>query len=137
VVEGCGGRPRLAEISQQFGEHVAAMVEALSDASPMAGEAKPPWRDRKQAYLDHLADLPERVLLISACDKLHNASSILNDLEVVGVAVFDRFKGGKDGTLWYYRSLADKFEQFGPTLVVRRLSAVVGDIELLCAQTAS
>ena len=137
VVEDCGGLPRLDEIRQQYGADVAGMVEALSDAAPMPGEEKPPWRQRKQAYLDHLPDLPERVRLISACDKLHNAGAILEDLRVVGLSVFDRFKGGRDGTLWYYRGLADTFDRMGPASVTRRLSAVVTDIEKMCAKASS
>ena len=28
--------------------------------------------------------------------------------------MFDRFNGGRDGTLWYYDTLATEFEQGGP-----------------------
>jgi hypothetical protein len=50
-------------------------------------------------------------LLVSACDKLHNARAIVQDLENphVGTAVFQRFTGGRDGTLAYYESLAQIF----------------------------
>ena len=44
-------------------------------------------------------------LLVSACDKLHNARSILGDYREVGEALWSRFTGGKEGTLWYYQAL--------------------------------
>src|SRR3546814_9610702 len=46
-----------------------------------------------------------------ACEKLHNARAIVQDLEnpAVGQAVFERFNGGRDGTLAYYHSLAHVF----------------------------
>ena len=46
----------------------------------------------------------------SACDKLHNARAIATDL-ASGEDVFARFTGGRDGTLWYYRSLAGTFAE--------------------------
>lgn len=47
--------------------------------------------------------------LVSACDKLANLQAILLDLTEVGEAVWDRFTGGKDGSLWYYRELVQAF----------------------------
>src|SRR3546814_12521166 len=48
---------------------------------------------------------------LSACDKLHNARAIVQDLEDPEVAtrVFDRFTGGRNGTLGYYQALAEIF----------------------------
>ncbi|MCF2971610.1 hypothetical protein L1047_10425 [Synechococcus sp. Nb3U1] len=73
------------------------------------------WAERKTAYLEHLERLdPEHplsasVLLVSNADKLHNARSILRDWQQVGDAVWERFTGGKQGSLWYYRRLAESF----------------------------
>jgi hypothetical protein len=51
------------------------------------------------------------VLLVSGCDKLHNARALVQDLEdpAVGEAVFGRFTGGREGTVWYYGALRDLF----------------------------
>jgi len=70
----------LEEIRQTFGDRVAGMVDALSDAAPAEGELKAPWKERKTAYLDQLPSEPPEVLLISVCDKLHNARAILDDV---------------------------------------------------------
>jgi hypothetical protein len=48
-------------------------------------------------------------LLVSACDKLDNARAILADLRLLGSALFERFTGRRDGTLWYYDQLAGIF----------------------------
>ncbi len=71
-----------------------------------AGEDKPPWLERKQRYLDHLAHVDGRVALVSACDKLHNARAIVADLRTVGPDLWERFTV-KDPSLheWYYDSL--------------------------------
>ena len=88
------------------------MAPAEAKAGFVDAEAKKhDWMERKRAYLAHLAEAPNDVLLVSACDKLHNARAILADLEdpLVREAVFDRFTGGRDGTLQYYESLQRSF----------------------------
>ncbi|HUE14380.1 MAG TPA: hypothetical protein VMR25_09475, partial [Planctomycetaceae bacterium] len=64
----------------------------------------PPWKERKQTYLHDLDAASPSVLLVSACDKLHNVRSLLVSVRNDGEAAWARFKGGKEGTLWYYRS---------------------------------
>lgn len=114
VIEDCGAGHE-EKIRAQFGAPVAAIVLGCTDgtaegkAKHVHAEAKRrDWRVRKLAYLDRLFDEPATILLVSGCDKLHNARAIVSDLAnpSVGMAVFDRFTAGKDGTLRYYQSLA-------------------------------
>lgn len=42
-----------------------------------------------------------------SADKLHNARSIVADQRQAGDAAFSPFKGGKDGTLWRYRTAVE------------------------------
>ena len=92
-----------------FGASVYSIVRACTDGTPDADGRKLPWKERKEAYLAHLADTPEEALLVSGCDKLHNLQSIHLDLKEIGPAVFDRFKAGREGTLWYYNQLVEIF----------------------------
>jgi (p)ppGpp synthase/HD superfamily hydrolase len=121
TIEDCG-EAHEAMIRAQFGDGVADIVRACTDgtaegkASHTDAEAKRrDWMERKRAYLAHLADASDEVLLVSACDKLHNARAVVGDLEdpVVGMKVFERFKGGVEGTLWYYDTLLDVFSARG------------------------
>src|SRR5207249_758189 len=73
------------ELRSEFGDDVAAIVVACSDT--MDHEAKAPWRERKTAYLAHLASAPDEALLVIVADKLHNARSIATDLEALGPAL--------------------------------------------------
>jgi DNA-binding ferritin-like protein (Dps family) len=96
VVEDCGGAARLAEVRRVFGDEVAELVDAVSDAAPAPGEQKAPWRLRKEEYLAHLADLVglgSAAVLVSACDRLHNLTAIGEDLDdpAIGTDVFTRF----------------------------------------------
>ncbi len=52
AAEDCGGRPMLEAIRVMFGDAVADIVEACTDAME---EPKPAWGPRKEAYVAHLA----------------------------------------------------------------------------------
>lgn len=128
AVEDQGGLETLAEIRRRYGERVAEIVLACSDTTTFP---KPPWRKRKEDYLAHLPLASEDIRRVSLADKVHNARSILRDLLRDGDGVWERFKGGKEGTLWYYRSLVEIFQQtdFGPN--VRELARLVHEMETI------
>jgi GTP pyrophosphokinase len=106
-----GGRDYIALIRDQFGERVLALVEGCTDGIPDATGQKADWHTRKTRYLEHLLHTHDDVLLVSGADKLHNARSIVADLQSIGEVVFERFSVKKADTLWYYQSLADIFER--------------------------
>jgi len=118
VVEDCGGAPVLAEIRQRFGQRVAFIVDGCTDTDQTP---KPPWRARKDDYLRHLRGAGEDVRLVSVADKLHNVRSIVTDYRSLGDAVWERFAGRKDGSLWYYRALLDIFLQGPASRLTNRL----------------
>ncbi len=126
-----GGEARLAEIRERFGEGVAEIVAGNTDTfeSP-----KPPWRERKEAYVARVAREPYSVRLVSAADKLHNARSVLADLRALGDKLWRRFNGGREGTLWYYRALVTAFEEAGSNPVVEELDRVVTAMERLAGE---
>lgn len=130
AVEDQGGRPRLAEIRHKFGRRVARIVEGCTDSFT---DPKPPWRQRKEEYLRHIRKASAAVRLVSAADKVHNAREILSDLRAVGKDVWSRFKGGQDGTLWYYRALVNEFRAAGASPIVDELDRVVTDLERLAS----
>ena len=118
----------LGAITGAFGARVADIVAACTDAVSLP---KPPWRERKEKYIAHLKDADASTLLVSASDKLHNARAILADLRKDGDGVWSRFMGGKEGTLWYYRSLVTAFRQQGPSDLIDELDRVVTELETI------
>ena len=102
-----GGQATLDEIRRRFGPDVAAMVDGLSDTLE---DPKPPWPERKAAYLERLRGEPESVLRISLADKLHNLRSVATDLALIGDEVWSRFNADRDAQAWYYRELLAIFE---------------------------
>ncbi len=129
--QGREGRTR-TEILQRFGPRVLAIVDGCTDTDQ---EPKPPWRPRKEAYIAHLSTASASTRLVSCADKLYNARVILADLRQVGEQVWERFNGGRDGTLWYYRELVTAFRQAGSGPILDELDRVVSAIEHLVQST--
>ena len=129
--EDAGGEARLAEIRARFGGTVAEIVAGCTDTYE---DPKPPWQERKEAYLAHLAEAPSPVRLVSAADKLHNARSVLQDYRAIGEGLWDRFNGGKEGTLWYYRAVADTLQRADGGPVAEELGRVVAETERLATR---
>ncbi|HJT54943.1 MAG TPA: HD domain-containing protein [Ktedonobacteraceae bacterium] len=127
-IEDQGGAATREEIRRRFGERVVAIVDGCSDTDVFP---KPPWRERKEAYIRHIAEAPAAVRLVAAADKLHNARAVLEDYRIVGEALWKRFNGGKEGTLWYYRAAVDALRKAGPTPLIEELDRVVSEIEYL------
>ncbi len=125
AVEDQGGKPRLREIRRKFGGRVARIVEGCTDSDV---EPKPPWLERKTEYLRHLRRADSSVRLVSAADKLYNARETLEDLRTHRATLWKRFKGGKQGTLWYYREVGKILRRKGPKELAAELERVVREL---------
>lgn len=132
AVEDQGGLPRLGEIREKFGDRVARIVDGCTDSYEVSG-GKRDWGERKRAYIEKVAHAPEDVRLVSAADKLANAREVLADFRLEGDAVFNRFQGHKQGTLWYYRALVNVFRKAGASPLVEELARVVSELESLAS----
>ena len=130
-----------ASIRHTFGGRIADVVIACSDTDV---QPKPPWRARKEAYLAHLATAPREVLLVSCCDKVHNARATAIELYEKGPDFWlgtngaAGFNAGPAEQVWYDKQLAGVFsERLGQDAVLapltRELGRVVDTIERLAA----
>jgi (p)ppGpp synthase/HD superfamily hydrolase len=129
AVEDAGGLPTLERIRQQFGDRVATIVEHCTDADTFP---KPPWQARKEAYIAKLPSGNKSSWLVSCCDKLHNSRSIVADLRVLGERTWEKFAGRRDGSLWYYATLASEFRRLEvPEVLMDELDRTVAEMQRL------
>lgn len=128
AIEDQGGTATRDKILSIFGEKVTRVVEECTDAYEVP---KPPWQERKEAYIAHIPKMSSEGALVSAADKLYNANSIIRDYRLIGEEIWERFQGKKEGTLWYYRALRDAFRQREITPIVEELTQVVARLEAL------
>jgi (p)ppGpp synthase/HD superfamily hydrolase len=132
AVEDAGGPATLKEIRANFGADVARIVDECSDTDE---EPKPPWRERKQNYINHLADVGEDTILVSVADKLDNARSMVRDYHTHGPSLWERFtvKNPRDH-LWYYSELLKAYRGRECTSwMVHELGRVVDELKRLVA----
>jgi (p)ppGpp synthase/HD superfamily hydrolase len=125
AAEDHGGRERLADIRARFGEAVARIVEDCTDAWETP---KPPWAERKRAYVHHARRLPPPSLRVSAADKVHNAYAILRDLRNEGEAVWGRFSATPDDVMAYYEGLVRAYREAGGGRLVDELDRILRGI---------
>jgi (p)ppGpp synthase/HD superfamily hydrolase len=122
AAEDVGGQARLDHIRAHFGDRVADIVDVCSDTFE---NPKPPWKERKEAFLARLPNAPKDALLVVAADKLHNVGSILRDYQLIGEELWDRFRAGRDGQLWYYGEVVPVLQELIPGPLVDELAHTV------------
>jgi (p)ppGpp synthase/HD superfamily hydrolase len=122
TVEDQGVSP--AQIADAYGDEVARIVVACSDSIGGPGVPKAPWLERKRRHLSHLGELgaDHAVLRVTAADKLHNCRDLVADVRTDGVAALAGFRGGVEGTCWYYARMSELLDARFPA------SRLTGDL---------
>ncbi|RCJ15996.1 phosphohydrolase [Nostoc sp. ATCC 43529] len=125
-IEDQGGKVTREDIRKHFGETVIAIIDGCTewDTPP-----KPPWLERKQRYLENLRHASPSVKLVSLADKLHNARSLLADLQERGNIVWVEFNNGKEKTLWFYQSLIEVYRQTSNDWMTQELERIVNELK--------
>lgn len=126
VIEDCHVEESL--IFNIFGQHVLDTVKAVTNppidwkSFKNDEELQKKLMGFRMAMFEKIRDAEADVQLVSASDKLHNARGILVDLQnaytesggttpatPAVVAVWNRFRGKRAGTLWYYTELSQVY----------------------------
>ena len=120
-----------ADLESRFGSRVLHLVELCTDTPPdYRGGPKPPWADRKWAYVKRIRDEGYPLCRVALADKLHNTRAVVMDYRRFGDAIWPRFKAGKDDQVKYHRALVEAFrEARAPDHLVRELDSLVRELE--------
>lgn len=102
-------------IGRKFGNSVLATVLAVTQRKVDDDGIELSWEDRKEDALQRLSLATEDALWVCAADKVHNANSVLSDLRRTAFpeTVWGRFSAGRDGTVKWYRRVADRLREIG------------------------
>lgn len=90
------------DIKQEFGAQVATLVEECSEYDKTKS-----WEERKQHTIERSQSISVQACMIMCADKLHNIRSTVQEFDVCGDTVWERFNRGKNKQEWYYRSLVE------------------------------
>ena len=127
AVEDQGGVPTAAEIRRRFGPGVARIVDYCSEP----GSKVEAWIARKESAVRRVSGCGHSALLVLSADKLHNARSLIAAYREVGEDIWECFRGRRDGTLWYYRAMADAIARAGGSPLLGELESAVSALESL------
>lgn len=128
AIEDQGGAAAREAILLQFGAEVVGIVDQCSDTDQTP---KPPWRDRKECFLARLPEASASALLVTAADKLDNVHALIEGHHAHGERLWNSFRGGREGTLWYYRAVADAIRRAAPSPLADRLDRAMTHLESL------
>jgi GTP pyrophosphokinase len=130
AVEDQGGIATLDRIRERFGDVVAEYVLGCSDSCE---SPKLPWRERKERFIAFTATASPKQKLIIAADKLHNTRAVVNDLYDQGDKVWDLFKTGREGNLWYHMEVVRALAKNWSHPLLRELTEEVEKLHRLAA----
>jgi (p)ppGpp synthase/HD superfamily hydrolase len=119
-------------IGQKFGASVLQTVLEVTHRRLDDDGVELSSIDRKQDYIERLGNASESARWVCAADKLHNARSILADLQRAFDAstVWSRFSGGRDATLKWYRGVYDRLNAVSfDEPIMDELRSAVEDLE--------
>jgi (p)ppGpp synthase/HD superfamily hydrolase len=106
----CDGPEEVRELARtieaSFGRAVREAVESVSEKKVDEDGTKIRWRPRKELYIAHLLEgASELALFVSAADKIHNVATLVLELDEKGPAVWERFRGSPEDSLWFFKAV--------------------------------
>jgi (p)ppGpp synthase/HD superfamily hydrolase len=128
AVEDQGGAAAREAIRRHFGQDVARIVDECSDTDE---SPKPPWRQRKESFIERIATMSPSARLVTAADKLDNVGGLIEGYQEQGERIWRHFHGGRDGALWYHLAVVDQLRRGAAHPLVDRLDRAVNCLESL------
>ncbi len=119
-------------IGRKFGASVLATVLMVTHRKLDDDGIELSSDDKKRDYLERLSLATADALWVCAADKVHHANAILSDLRRTSFpeTVWGRVSVGKDGTVAWYRRVADRLREVGfDAPIVAELETAVRGLE--------
>ncbi|MDH7515250.1 MAG: HD domain-containing protein [Bacteroidota bacterium] len=83
-------------LASEFGPEILSIVKAVSERKDL------PWKERKRTYLESVSRASYEAKAVSAADKIHNLSTILEAHAERGEEIWNVFAGSREGTIDFY-----------------------------------
>jgi len=134
-------RDMLAQrIGDKFGMSVLDTVLAVTMRNVDDHGTDLSSEERRDDYLERLANASESARWVCAADKLHNAGTIVADLKrtIDPSTVWGRFSAGREGTVRWYRRVYERLRAVGFTApIMDELRRVVEMLEELAESSVA
>ena len=124
----------LDEIGPRFGKDVAALYE---ECARVLGVPMSPTGGSQSAYAKTISAASSEARLVCAAHGTASVHVIIDLAQREGEAVWQRFPGGREITLWYYRAIRDALSSAGDVTFVEELHSAVESLEQLKPNAAT
>lgn len=117
------------QIRSEFGDRIASLVAAETDAVMEGKSENETWHERKQAAIDRLARVSRDAKIVAMGDKLSNMRAIARDYAMQGDALWNLFhvNDPKDHE-WHYRGLADALRDLKDTFAFQEFETLINQV---------
>lgn len=117
------------QIRSEFGDRIASLVAAETDAVMEGKSENETWHERKQAAIDRLARVSRDAKIVAMGDKLSNMRAIARDYATQGDALWNLFhvNDPKDHE-WHYRGLADALRDLKDTFAFQEFETLINQV---------
>ena len=117
------------QIRSEFGERIASLVAAETDAVMEGKSENETWHERKQAAIDRLARVSSDAKIVAMGDKLSNMRAIARDYAVQGDALWNLFHVNDPREHeWHYRGLADALRDLKDTFAFQEFETLINQV---------
>lgn len=124
------------DMRRDFGDRITDMVCGVSEClSVQEGEAHS-WEARKEVYLAQLSKAPEESLMISAADKIHNFSCVVEEYSSDPARFLQDFGDNIERRMAAYTKVANLINEKCTSDIVDRFNAAFRDYKDLLANVA-
>jgi (p)ppGpp synthase/HD superfamily hydrolase len=130
AIEDQGAEAR-EQIRDKLGQEVLDIVEACTESETFP---KPPWRERKEVYLNLVATASLPVLLVIIADKLQNSRALLRRLKLEGAEGWGN--PSREEKVWYLHSLVEALRRRLTQLDQQTNSPMLVSLHLLIEEYA-
>jgi hypothetical protein len=122
------------EIAPRFGDDVAALCD---ECNRVLGVPMSPTGGSQSSYFRTVSQASAEARLVCAAHSAASVHVIIDLARREGDAVWRRFPGGREITLWYYRAIRDALDAAGDITFVAELDSAVENLEQLQTSKAT
>ncbi len=118
------------EMEKDFGKTVKEIVLGVTEPK-ISGGLKQSWMERKLGYLEKLKSASMESLMVSAADKIHNLSSLIQDYKIYGDDLLKKFHTPIENRLEFDRKVLEILRGKLNSPIVEELSDAIKKAELV------
>lgn len=97
----------IKDLEEKFGARVAELVDSVTEKDKTL-----PWAQRKEIALGKIKTMDHDMMLLKSADTLHNLSTLLSEIKIHGMKVFEVFNAPQEKILAKYKKIIAELKRY-------------------------